>query len=101
MNLRPLNDHVLVRRDNAEAVTKGGIYVPDNAQTKNRIGVVVGVGPGRFLSTGERREPAVKKGDKVFFRGTAGMEIPYEGQTYVMLREDELDALVTAETTAV
>ena len=94
MNLRPLNDHVLVKRENAEAVTKGGIYVPDNAQTKNRIGVVVGVGPGRWLTKGGRREPMVKKGDRVHFRGTAGMEIPYDGQTYVILREDELDALV-------
>lgn len=94
---RPMNDFVLVKRQEAEKVTAGGLHIPEAQQKKNRFAEVLAVGPGRYVkeSLTERRPVAVKPGDVVVFRGTAGEEIELDGESgYLMLREDELEGVV-------
>jgi chaperonin GroES len=93
MKLRPLHDQILVKRADAESVSAGGIIIPEAAKRKSRYGEILAVGSGRVLKNGEVRPLDVKVGDVVYFRGTSGQEVPYEGDTYVMLREDEVEAI--------
>lgn len=93
MNVRPNNDRILVKRQDPEAVTAGGLHIPDTRQVKSRYGKVLAVGPGRrHKKTGERIPVGVKPGDVIYFRGTSGQELDDEG--HVMLNEDELEGIV-------
>lgn len=94
MKLRPLNDHVLVRREKPEEVSKGGIILAPTAQTKSRTGEVLAVGPGTYLENGTRRPIEVQVGQVVYFRGGSGQEVRIDGEDLVMIREYEIEGVV-------
>lgn len=94
MKFRPLNDRILVKRIDAEETTKGGIIIPDNAKEKPMHAKVVAVGPGKTLDNGKLSPLEVKSGQTVFFRKYAGSEVTIEGQEHLILREDEVLAVL-------
>ncbi len=94
MNIRPLHDRVVVKRLEGEEKTAGGIVLPGTAQEKPQMGEVVAVGDGRALDNGEVRPLSVKKGDKVLFGKFAGTEIKLDGEELLVMREEDLFAIV-------
>jgi chaperonin GroES len=96
MNIRPLHDRILVRRI-AEEETIGVIVIPDNAKEKQNRGEVVAVGSGRILENGDKRPLDVKAGDRVLFGKYNGSEVEVNGEKLMILREDEIYAIVEAE----
>ena len=90
MNIRPLNDRILVLREEKEEKTRGGIVIPDTAKEKPQEGKVVAVGPGKVNEKGERIPPDVKENDRVLFGKYAGNEIRVEGIEYSIMREDDI-----------
>ena len=94
MQLRPLHDQIVVKRLEAETVTASGIYIPDNAQEKPHQGEVVATGPGKTLDNGQVREPQVNVGDRVFFRKYGGVDIKLNGEEFIIIREEEILAVV-------
>jgi chaperonin GroES len=94
MNLKPLNDRVLVKRLEMEEKTAGGIYIPDSAKEKPSKGEVVAAGPGKLDDNGERVAMTVKVGDTVLFAKYAGSEITIDGEECLVMREDDLLAIV-------
>jgi chaperonin GroES len=94
LNVRPLYDRVLVKRLAGEEKSAGGIIIPDNAKEKPLEGEVVATGKGKVLDDGFVREVQVKVGDKVLFVKYAETEIKIEGQNYLLLREDDLLAVM-------
>jgi len=96
MNLKPLSDRVVVRRVDSDTVTKGGIVIPDAATEKADQGVVLAVGPGKRNSdTGEFITPDVAVNDQVLFGKFAGQTVKVDGEELLILREDDIFALVT------
>ncbi|MCP4500438.1 MAG: co-chaperone GroES [Deltaproteobacteria bacterium] len=93
MALKPLNDRVLIKRIDSETTTAGGIIIPDNAKEKPMEGMVVAAGPGLSVD-GERTALEVKEGDKVLFRKYAGTEISIGGVEHLIMREEELLAIL-------
>ena len=94
MKFRPLHDRVLVRRiDEAETV-RGGIIIPDSAKEKPQQGEAVACGNGKVLDSGRRVALDVKPGDRVLFVKYAGSEIKLESKEYLILREDEILAIL-------
>ena len=94
MNVKPLNDRVLVRRMEAEEKMKGGIIIPDTAKEKPLEGKVVSVGAGRLDDNGTKVPLDVKAGDKILFGKYSGTDIKIDGEEYLILREDEVLAVV-------
>jgi chaperonin GroES len=94
MAIKPLDDRILVKQCEAEAVTAGGIVLPDSAQEKQTRGVVQATGPGRLLDSGERGAMSVKKGDEVFYSRYGGTEIKVGGEEMVILRESDVLAVL-------
>ena len=90
MNLKPLDDRVVVEPVDAESVTAGGIVLPDSAKEKPQRGKVVAVGPGRLLDTGVRCELSVAVGDSVLFSKYGGTDIEVEGKDVKILRESDI-----------
>ena len=95
MKLRPLNDRILIKRIDSEETTAGGIIIPDSAKEKPMEGEVVAAGEGRVLDNGKVRPLEVKAGDRVFFRKYAGTELTLEGVDHLIMREDEILAVVS------
>jgi chaperonin GroES len=94
VKVRPLNDKILVQRLEAEEKTKGGIVLPDAAKEKPKEGVVMGVGSGRLLNSGERAPLQVKAKDRVIFSSYAGTEVKVDGAEYLIMNEDDVLAVV-------
>jgi chaperonin GroES len=94
MKVRPLNDRVLVKRLEEETKTSGGLYIPDSAKEKPQRGVVVAVGKGKMKDDGTRIDPDVAKGDEVLFGKYAGTEISLDGVDHMVLKEEEILAVV-------
>jgi chaperonin GroES len=94
MKIEPLEDRVVVQPLEAEETTKGGIVLPDTAKEKPQQGKVIAVGPGKMLESGDRAEPAVKKGDVVVYAKYGGTEIEVDGEEYMILRESDLLAVI-------
>ncbi|MFP5213295.1 MAG: co-chaperone GroES [Acidobacteriota bacterium] len=94
MNLRPLNDRVVVRRLEEEQKTAGGIIIPDTAKEKPIQGEVLAVGNGRVMEDGSRRALDVKAGDKVLFGKYAGTDIKVSGEELLIMREDDILAII-------
>jgi chaperonin GroES len=94
MNVRPLHDRVLVKRVEEQEVVKGGIIIPDTAKEKPMEGEVIAAGPGKMLEDGKRAAMDVKNGDRILFGKYSGTEIKIEDQDYVIMREDEILAVV-------
>jgi chaperonin GroES len=92
--IKPLGDHILIRRVEAENMTKGGIVLPDSAKEKPREGIVLALGDGRLMESGERAPFQVKAEDRVLFSSYAGTEIKVDGEDLLLVREDEILAIV-------
>jgi chaperonin GroES len=90
MNIRPLQDRVIVKRVEEEEKTKGGIIIPDTAKEKPIEGKVIAVGKGKVNEEGKLRALDVKKGDLVLFGKYAGTEIKLDGVDHLILREDDI-----------
>jgi chaperonin GroES len=94
MKIRPLHDRVIVKRIEEEEKTKGGIIIPDTAKEKPSEGKIVAVGKGKLLDNGKVQALEVKKGNKVLFGKYAGTEIQIEGEEHLIMREDDIIAIV-------
>ena len=94
MKVRPLHDRVIVKRVEEEQTTKGGIIIPDTAKEKPVEGKVIAVGNGRMLESGERVPLAVKEGDRILFGKYAGTEVKLDGEEHLIMREDDIIAIV-------
>jgi chaperonin GroES len=92
--VRPLGDRVVVKRLEEEQKTRGGIIVPDTAKEKPQQAEVVAVGPGRISEEGKRVPPDVKKGDKVLFGKYSGSEITVGDDELLILREEDILAII-------
>ncbi len=95
MNLKPLSDRVLVKRLDYEEKTAGGIYIPDTAKEKPSQGEIIAVGPGKVSDDGKLQPMNVKKGDKVLFNKYAGTEVQLGGEDHLIMREDDILAVVS------
>lgn len=95
MKLRPLGDRVILRRLDSEDKTKGGIIIPDSAQEKPMEGMIVAAGPGRYDDKGKRVPLTVKAKDKVLFSKYAGSEIKLDGEEHLVMREEDILAIIT------
>jgi len=94
MTVRPLHDHVLVKRIEEEETVRGGIIIPDTAKEKPQQGEVMAVGEGKLMEDGTRAGIDVKAGDRILFGKYAGADIRIEGDEYLIVREDEILAVL-------
>jgi chaperonin GroES len=94
MKLRPLHDRVIIKRLEAETKSAGGIVIPDSATEKPIKGEVVAAGTGKILEDGKVRPIAVKAGDKVLFGKYSGTEVKVEGQELLVMREEDIMAVI-------
>ncbi|OIP97849.1 MAG: co-chaperone GroES [Syntrophobacteraceae bacterium CG2_30_61_12] len=94
MKLKPLNDRVVVKRIEEEQKTPGGIIIPDTAKEKPIQGEVIAVGNGKVMDDGTRRPLDVAAGDRVLYSKYAGTEIKVEGEELLIMREDDILAIV-------
>ena len=94
MQVRPLHDRVLIKRIEEKEVAKGGIIIPDTAKEKPMEGKVVAAGPGKMLEDGKRSPMDVKAGDRILFGKYAGTEIRLDDEDYVIMREEEILAVL-------
>ncbi|MBU6159850.1 MAG: co-chaperone GroES [Myxococcales bacterium] len=93
MAITPLNDRVLLKRVASEEKSAGGIIIPDTAKEKPQEGKIIAVGPGK-LEKGERLALTVKVGDRVLFGKYSGTEVNFGGEELVLLREEEIFAVI-------
>jgi chaperonin GroES len=94
MKIRPLNDRVLVIREEEEQKSAGGIIIPDTAKEKPQRGKIVSVGPGKMGEDGKRIPLEVKEGDRVLFAKYAGTDIKLDGVEHVFMKEDDILSIV-------
>ena len=94
MKVRPLHDRLLVQRIEEKETVKGGIIIPDTAKEKPQEGKVIAVGNGKILENGTKLELDVKAGDKILFGKYSGTEIKIDGEEVLILREDEVLAVL-------
>ena len=95
VNIKPLEDRILVQSLEAEQTTASGLVIPDTAKEKPHEGTVIAVGPGRFDESGEKRIPLdVKVGDVVIYSKYGGTEVKYSGQEYLLLAARDILAIV-------
>lgn len=96
IKIKPLHDRVLVKREDDEQRTPGGIVIPDSAKEKPIRGNVLAIGTGKILENGDTRALAVKVGDKVLFGKYAGTEVKIDGEELLVLREEDLMGIIEA-----
>jgi chaperonin GroES len=96
VNIRPLHDRVLVKRVEQEEQIRGGIIIPDTAKEKPQEAEVIAVGPGKLSDEGKRAPMDVQAGDRVLMGKYSGSEIKIDGNDYVILREDEILAVISS-----
>lgn len=94
MKIRPLHDRVVIRRTEEERTSPGGIVIPDSATEKPIKGEVVAVGKGKLLDSGEVRALDLKEGDQVLFGKYSGTEVKVEGEELLVMREDDVMAVI-------
>ena len=94
MQIRPLHDRLNVKRLEEEEKTKGGIIIPDSAKEKPIEGKVITVGEGKLNKDGKKIPLEVKKGDRILFARYAGSEVKIDGEEHMMMREDEVLAII-------
>jgi chaperonin GroES len=90
MELRPLDDRIVIKPSQAQDKTAGGIFLPDTAKEKPMIGKVVWIGPGKVQENGKRAPVSVKKDDEVVYGKYMGNEVEISGQKFVIVRESDL-----------
>lgn len=94
MKVRPLHDRLLVKRIEEEEATKGGLIIPDTAKEKPMEGKIIAAGKGKVAEDGTLRPLDVHKGDKVLFSKYSGTEIQLEGDEHLIIREDDVLAVL-------
>ena len=94
MKIRPLYDRILVKRLDEPQKTAGGLYIPDTAKEKPQEALVVAVGNGKLQDDGSLRKLEVKAGDKVLFSKYSGNDIKIDGEDHLILREDDILAVL-------
>jgi chaperonin GroES len=94
VNIQPLHDRVVIKRMEEERLSAGGIVIPDTATEKPIKGEIVAVGDGKALDNGSVRPLKVKKGDKVLFGKYSGTEVKLNGTEYLVVREDDIFAIL-------
>ncbi len=92
--LKPLGDRIVIELVESEEKSAFGIVLPDSAKEKPQEGKVLAVGTGRVLENGARVELDVKEGDKIIFSKYAGTEVKYEGNEFLILRENDILAII-------
>ena len=95
MNIRPLQDRVIVRRTEEETTSPGGILIPDAAAEKPSRGEVVAVGKGKILENGDVRPLDVKVGDMILFGKYSGTEVSVDNEELLVMREDDITAIIS------
>lgn len=96
--ITPLNDRIIVQRDEEKDQMKNGLYIPDNAREKPQQGTVLAVGEGKVLENGTRIKVGVSVGSQVLFGKYAGTEIVLDDVQYLILREDDILGIITPKT---
>ena len=96
MNIRPLHDRVVVKRTEEERTSPGGIVIPDSATEKPIRGKVIAIGNGKILESGDVRPLDLKVGDSVLFGKYSGTEVKVDGEDLLVMREDDVMAVVEA-----
>lgn len=94
MKVTPLGDKIVVKRLQADDKTAGGIVLPDSAKERPQQGRVLSVGDGRLLPDGKRARPQVGEGDRIVFSSYAGSEVSVDGDELLILREEDILAVV-------
>ena len=94
MNLKPLQDRILVQRMEEETTTKGGIIIPDTAKEKPAEGKVVSVGNGKIGDDGKRIPLEIKKGDRILFGKYSGTEVKIGGEEYLIMSESDVLGII-------
>jgi chaperonin GroES len=94
MNIRPLYDRLIVERVEEETKTAGGLFIPDSAKEKPQKGIIIAAGKGKKTEDGKLLPLDVKVGDQVLFGKYSGTEIKLDGKEYLMMREDEILAVL-------
>jgi chaperonin GroES len=94
MNVKPLEDRIILKPMEAEEKTAGGIIIPDNAKEKPQKGEVIAVGPGKVTDKGQKIEISLKKGDKVLYGKYSGTEVTIDGEDYLIVRESDILAII-------
>ena len=94
VNIRPLDDRVVVKPLEAEERTAGGIVLPDTAKEKPKRGTILSVGEGRLLDTGERQPLQIKEGEQVLFSSYAGTEVKVDGEEMIIMDESDILAVL-------
>ncbi len=94
MKIRPLHDRVIIKREEEERTSPGGIVIPDSAAEKPIRGKVVAVGNGKILEDGSVRKLDLKKGDKVLFGKYSGTEVKVDGEELLVMREEDIMAVI-------
>jgi chaperonin GroES len=97
MRVRPLQDRVIVKRIEAQEKSEGGIFIPDNAREKPAEGEVYAVGGGKVLEDGQVRLLDVKADDRVLFSKYAGSEVQIDGQTFLIMREEDIFGVIESD----
>ena len=97
MNIQPLHDRILIKRFPEEDKTQGGLFIPDAAKEKPHEGRVIAIGKGEPLHDGNIRGLAVALGDRVLFAKHAGAELRIAGEPHLIIREDDVLAIVGQE----
>ena len=92
--LKPIGNRVIIEKKEQEQTTKSGIVLTDSAKEKSNEGVIVAVGTGRLLNDGTRVTPEVKEGDRVVFQQDAGTEVKRDNETYLVLNEEDILAVI-------
>ena len=98
MSFKPLQDRILVQRLDAIDNVKSGIIIPDSAQEKPQEGIVIAIGQGKLLESGERLPMNIKVGDHVIFATYSGSEIKLDDNDYIIMREEDVLALLEKAT---
>ena len=94
MKVRPLHDRLIIQTMKEDEITKGGIIIPDTAKEKPVEGKVIAVGAGRIKKDGTKMPLEIKKGDRVLYAKYGGTEIKIDGQEYLMMKEDDILAII-------
>lgn len=101
LRARPIHDRIIVRADEPETVTKGGIHLVQYGQKAQRRGEVLAVGPGTYNEKGQFIETTLKPGDRIVFGSYAGTELKLDGESYRVMRESDVAALVEGDLASV
>ena len=94
MNLKPLGDRVIVKRDEAESATSAGLLIASTSKEKPQTGIVVAVGEGKMLECGKLAPMVVKKGDTVLFAKYSGNEVKVDNEDYLIIRQSDILAIL-------